>query len=139
MDVVPFLRQARESVEASTDRGTVTLDVPDTLRIEGIPELETAIEGLVENAVVHNTGEPTVRVAARREPKRAVVEIADDGPGIPENERAPVFDDHDITQLQHGSGLGLWLARWTVQTCDGQLEYERTDGWTVIRLRLRLG
>lgn len=138
IDVVPFCRQACESVRENTDPVEVSLDVPDTLRVDGIPELQTAVEGVVENAVVHNTGEPTVRVAARREPKRTVVEVTDDGPGIPETERTAVFGrGEDITQLRHGSGLGLWLARCAVAVCDGHLEYERAGGLTTVRLILR--
>ncbi len=26
-----------------------------------------------------------------------------------------MFDDEDITDLQHGSGLGIWLARWVAE------------------------
>lgn len=140
LDVAPFCRQACESVRENADAAAITLDVPDRLRVEGIPELQTAIEGLVENAVVHPPGEPTVRVEARWEPRRIVVEITDDGPGIPESERLPVFGDlDDITQLQHGSGLGLWLARCAVEVCDGHLEYERAEGLTTVRLILRPG
>jgi PAS domain S-box-containing protein len=139
LDVVPFCRQACESVRENT-AGEISLDVPDTLRVDGIPELQTAIEGVVENAVVHNTGDPSVRVEARWEPKRIVVEVTDDGPGIPESERTAVFDrGEDITQLQHGSGLGLWLARCAVEVCDGRLEYERAEGLTTVRLILRPG
>ena len=139
LDVVPFCRQACESVREST-AGEITLDAPDTLRVEGIPELQTAIEGLVENAVVHNTDDPHVRVAARWGPKRIVVEITDDGPGIPDSERTAVFGrGEDITQLQHGSGLGLWLARCAVEVCDGRLEYERSEGLTTVRVILRPG
>lgn len=80
----------------------------------------------------------TVQVRTNWEPKRLVLEVADDGPGIPESERGPILGGDDITQLHHGTGLGLWLARCTVEVCDGTLEYERTDdGWTIVRLGLR--
>lgn len=138
-DIIPLCTQACESVGRSTGVN-VAFSGPDTLRVTGVPELQTAIEGLVENAVVHSNDDPQVRVTARWEPKRIIIEITDDGPGIPESERAPVFDGDDITQLRHGTGLGLWLARCTVEASDGHIEYERTDdGWTVLRLILRPG
>ena len=65
------------------------------------------------------------------------VEVADDGPGIPRSVRGPVFEDSDITQLQHNTGIGLWLARWVVEACGGQLGYERRDGRRRVRLWLR--
>ena len=138
LDLVPFCRQACEAVRRNTAGGHISLDAPERLRVSGVPELQTAIEGLIENAVIHNSDEPTVHVRARYETKRIIIEIADDGPGIPDSERAPVFDNDDITQLQHGTGLGLWLARCIIEVCDGHLEYDRTDdGWTVLRLSLR--
>jgi PAS domain S-box-containing protein len=138
LDLAPLCAQACQSVRETTADGSVTLDVPERLQVHGIPELETAIRALVENGVVHNAGEATVRVRTNWEPKRLVLEVADDGPGIPESERGPILGGDDITQLHHGTGLGLWLARCTVEVCDGTLEYERTDdGWTIVRLGLR--
>ena len=53
--------------------------------------------------------------------------VADDGPGIPERERAVVADDHDITQLNHASGMGLWLVRRVVEGYDGRVGFERSE------------
>lgn len=137
IDIVPMCTEAVNTVEEHTS-GTISLDLPDRLSVSAIPELVTALEALIENGIVHNDDEPVVRLSGEYEPKRAVVEIADNGPGIPESERTPVFDRGDITQLQHGTGLGLWLARCTVEVCDGHLEYDRTeDDWTVVRMVLR--
>ena len=102
----------------------------------------------MENAVTHNTGSPTVRVTTRTETpihattratgQNVVITVEDDGPGIPEYEQAVIFDDADITQLKHGSGLGLWVVRWIVESADGTVSYARSDGWTTITLRLPL-
>jgi PAS domain S-box-containing protein len=136
-DIVPICTDAAATVRDRTT-GTVDLDLPEELRLSVVPELSTALEALIENGLVYNEGDdPTVRVRAGYEPKHAVVEIADNGSGIPESERKPVFERGAITQLQHGTGLGLWLARVTTVICDGHLEYERADGWTVVRMVLR--
>ncbi len=136
-DVVPMCVDAAEAVRGRTT-GTVELELPDRLRLLAVPELSTALEALIENGLVHNDNEnPTVCVRSGYEAKRAAIEIADNGLGIPESEREPVFADGQITQLQHGTGLGLWLARCTAEVCDGHLEYDRVDGWTVVRLVLR--
>ena len=91
--------------------------------------------------VVHGSDAPTVEL--RAEPFAAAPEewvdvlVVDDGPGIPEAERAAVTGARDITQLQHGSGLGLWLVRWAVESVGGDVGFERRDERTVVRLRLR--
>jgi len=40
----------------------------------------------------------------------------------------------EITQLTHGSGLGLWVARSVVESAGGTLSFETEDGWTVVTL-----
>ena len=126
-----------DSVESEFPDASVEIDVPSDVEIDAVPELHTAIRGLVENAIVHNTGDPRVRIDGSQTAKRMLLEIADDGPGIPRTERNAVFEDASITQLHHGSGLGLWLARCAVEESNGQMTYERSDGWTRIRLSFR--
>jgi PAS domain S-box-containing protein len=131
-------RLCRLAIEAEADgESPVTVEVADDLTALTIPQLQRAVESLVENARSHAGERPTVVVRGREVDGAVHVEVVDDGPGIPAEERGPVFEDRDITQLQHGSGVGLWLSRWTVEACGGHLEYERTDdGHTVVRLVL---
>ena len=114
---------------------TVETDVPDAATVLAGPELSRAIENLVENGLEHNEGVPTVRVVVE-EGRETTISVRDDGPGIPDAERTAVFGSGDITQLRHGSGLGLWLVKWVVESAGGQIEYDRTDGWTTVRLTL---
>ena len=116
---------------------SLSIDFPEPLMVQGVPQLGNAVEALVENAVVHNSGVPHVEVRGSRTGNQVVLEIADDGPGIPEHELTPLVSDTEITQLQHGSGLGLWLARYVIEACDGNIEHERTDDRTVLRVQLR--
>jgi signal transduction histidine kinase len=51
----------------------------------------------------------------------------DDGPGLASNERA-VLDGRSETPLEHGTGLGLWLANWIVTGLGGELEVVDPDG-----------
>lgn len=88
---------------------------------------ELAISELVDNAVVHNDQEPprvTVRVTADGGQVRVVV--ADNGPGIPEQETG-VLDARVETELQHGSGLGLWLVKWTASLSSGEVTFSEND------------
>jgi PAS domain S-box-containing protein len=112
---------------------TIETAGPDAATVLAGPELSRAIENLVENGLEHNEGVPTVRVVVE-DGQETTISVRDDGPGIPEAERIAVFGGDDITQLRHGSGLGLWLAKWVVESAGGQIGYDRTDGWTTVSL-----
>jgi PAS domain S-box-containing protein len=135
-DVAALARSVVAAADATHD-ATVVASLPDSLSAQGVPWLRDALAALVENGAVHGGEEPTIEVSVREGWNRVAVEVADDGPGIPRPVRAPVFEDRDITQLRHNTGVGLWLARWVAEACGGHLGYERGDGWTRVRLWLR--
>jgi signal transduction histidine kinase len=100
---------------------TVETDLPAGAAVEAIPALDGAVAELVENACKHNDApDPTVRVAVESDGATVRLTITDDGPGIPEQEYS-VLDAGQETQLEHASGLGLWLAYWIVTKCGGEL------------------
>ncbi len=71
-----------------------------------------------------------VRVGVERTPTAVLVTVADDGPGVPEGELAVVRSGEE-TALDHGSGLGLWLARWGVERIGADLSFDTgPDGTT---------
>ena len=93
---------------------------------------------LVENALLHTPPGTTVRIRAGRENGRAVLEVEDEGPGIPAPQQAHVFDrfyrvDGGVTT---GSGLGLAIAKELAELMGGAIELESGPGTTVFRLAL---
>lgn len=85
--------------------------------------LRTIVQELLDNAVEHGGGDGTVSVAVRRHERRVELVVADDGPGIPTQEREAILEGQE-TALRHGSGLGLWLVNWSVQQLDGTITFE---------------
>jgi len=74
--------------------------------------LEPVFVNLIENGIEHNTGpNPSVRVAVELDGDRVQIRIADNGSGIDDYERS-ILERGTETPLEHGSGLGLWLAKW---------------------------
>jgi signal transduction histidine kinase len=96
------------------------------------------LRNLVENAVEHNDGDPHVTVTTSLADGALVLAVADDGPGLPEGERA-VLRSRKETPLRHSSGLGLWLVSWGVETMGGSVSVDcPADGGTVVRLEIPL-
>jgi signal transduction histidine kinase len=93
---------------------------------------------LVENALVHTPRGTRVRVAATLDGHRATLAVADDGPGIPPEARAHVFERFFRLDggRASGSGLGLAIAQELAAVMDGRLELEERGGWTWFTLAL---
>lgn len=107
---------------------------PDASAICDQP-LGAVLRNLLENAAEHNdSDEPWVRIDARIDGDETVVEVADNGPGIPTEERS-VLRSKEETPLQHSSGLGLWLVSWGVERLGGTVTIVESDeSGTTIRL-----
>ncbi len=91
------------------------LDVQPGLSVQGDRELlAQALINLVENALRHTPDGATIELAARSDKGRPMVSVSDDGPGIPEADRARVlqrFVRLEASRSTPGHGLGLSLAR----------------------------
>jgi signal transduction histidine kinase len=109
-------------------------------RVPGEPvQLERLLRNLLDNAVRHAHSSVTVHLG--RTADEVVLEVADDGPGIPVLDRERVFDrfarlDDARARDAGGSGLGLTLARDIATRHGGSLRVE--DSATGARLVARL-
>jgi len=105
------------AVEAAPLMGErqLTLDNERPLRVEGNPdELHRMILNLLVNAAHHTPPRSRVELRLLERDGRAVVEVADDGPGIPPEMRAQIFDrfvrSEGPADTAGGTGTGLGLA-----------------------------
>jgi signal transduction histidine kinase len=101
-------------------------------------ELNQVWTNLLDNAIDAVGEAGTIAVATRLDGNCAVVEIADDGPGIPPEHRDRVFDSFFTTKdVGQGTGLGLATARRiVVDRHDGSLTFDSQPGRTVFSVRL---
>jgi signal transduction histidine kinase len=93
---------------------------------------------LVENALIHTPAGSAVRIEASTDGGRAVLAVADAGPGIPAEAREQIF--HRFYRLEgtraSGSGLGLAIARELADVLGGRIELDGAEGWTRFALVL---
>ncbi|MFD1645554.1 sensor histidine kinase [Haloarchaeobius litoreus] len=128
-DLTKDLQEAVAQVREATPDGRVTLDVAESeLSIVAIDGVTEALTELIENACKHGGGD--VEVSLYRTADCGVVEITDQGPGIPAHELEAI-ESGEETQLTHASGLGLWFSNWIVEKSNGALEFATDDGTTV--------
>jgi signal transduction histidine kinase len=101
-------------------------------------ELNQVWTNLLDNAIDALGQSGTITIATRADGECAVVEIADDGPGVPEEVLPRIFDPFFTTkEVGRGTGLGLATARRiVVDRHDGSLTLDSQPGRTVFRVRL---
>ncbi|WP_244880411.1 histidine kinase N-terminal 7TM domain-containing protein [Halogeometricum borinquense] len=89
--------------------------------------LRTVLSNVVENAVEHNTSDdPHVWVRVREADQRVHISVVDNGPGIDTYE-LNVLEDGSETALKHGSGLGLWIAKWGTEIAGGNISFSENN------------
>jgi signal transduction histidine kinase len=87
--------------------------------------------------------EGTITVMLQRAGNQVVLEVDDEGPGIPAHERERVFSafvrlGDEMTRTAPGTGLGLTLVRQCVEGCGGTVRIEAAEnGGTRVVVRLR--
>ncbi|MDS0282958.1 sensor histidine kinase [Haloarcula onubensis] len=113
---------------------TITVDLPDE-SVRAGERLETALGHLLENAIVH-TDEQTVEVSASAVGETVTLVVADDGPGIPEMETEILTGERDRTQVEHASGLGLWVVKAAVEDLGGRVAFGDDGDGGEVRLQL---
>jgi signal transduction histidine kinase len=95
--------------------------------------LESVVANLIENGLEHGGG--SVTVSASTTGSTARIEVGDSGDGIPEHELG-VIEEGRETDLEHGSGIGLWLIEWGVTALGGSVSYETGPEGTAATVKL---
>ncbi|GAB2968350.1 sensor histidine kinase [Saccharothrix stipae] len=125
-DTVDLTALVREEFEHRRTRHALTIDATDDpVPVRGSRALLRRLLGnLLDNAERHATTAVTVRLTTAGD--HAVLDVLDDGPGIPREHRERVFDrfarlDDARTRDTGGTGLGLPIARRIATTHGGSL------------------
>ena len=121
-------RQVEEVRSAYTEAVvTVEGDVP-RVAIVGNDMLGSVFRNLLKNAIQHNDKDrPELTVSADERDDSVVVRIADNGPGIPDEQRETLFRKGEKGFESTGSGLGLYLVQTLVEQYGGNIWVEEND------------
>jgi PAS domain S-box-containing protein len=123
--VADGVRTVRERYPAAR----IGVAAPGGVAVRALAEIRLAVVELLENAITHTAGdEPTARVAVESAGDRVVLTVSDDAPPIPEMEARVLTGDHEMNDVYHSTGLGLWLVYWIVELSGGEVEVESDPG-----------
>jgi len=120
------------------------LDLAD-VTIEGDrTQLVQVVRQVMQNAGAYSPADEPIAVTVRHEGDHAIVEIVDQGPGIPDEQREHVFTTFPNWRPKgyeevQGAGLGLFISRALVAEHHGEMSIEDAPGGgTMLRIRLPL-
>jgi signal transduction histidine kinase len=142
LDIAGFLDTAGRRWSVSAPRTWIVDAAPAGVVRADERRLEEALDALVENALRFTTDSGTVRLSCRSDGVEAVIEVADDGPGIPPEDRTAVFDrffHRHPKGEEPGTGLGLALVHAVACAHDGSVVAGTArEGGALMTLRLPL-
>lgn len=114
------LRKARNSYEHATFE--VVGDIP-SVSVAADNMLSSVFSNLLNNAVQHNdAADPRVEITVDPGEDSVVVSIADNGPGVPEEEKDAIFGRGKQGLESTGSGVGLYLVDELVSQYGGSVD-----------------
>ncbi|WP_296197492.1 cell wall metabolism sensor histidine kinase WalK [uncultured Microbacterium sp.] len=136
IDIAPVVRAAIEAASASAaERGiTITGRAPDDMiAFADAHRVRQVVDNLISNAVKYNDDNGSVIVEVTRDGLFTWISVADDGPGIPEDELPRLFErffrsDAVRNTGTHGSGLGLAISRDIVRAHGGEITVRTSLG-----------
>jgi heavy metal sensor kinase len=124
---------------------SVTHQLDHDVRVYGDPvRLHQAILNILENAVKYNRDGGSIKVLLTTSDDHAYLGVTDTGIGIRKEDIPRIFDrfyriDKARSQAIHGSGLGLSIVRWIVESHNGSIEVDSDEGTgTTFTIRLPL-
>lgn len=121
--------------EFTADRGRLLVqEVPAALALSVDVDLATqALVTLIENALDLSAHDQAVEINADDADRRLRIDVADRGPGVPEEQRERIFDaftqaDGSDTRAHEGLGIGLFLTRRIMAAHGGDISHQDREG-----------
>jgi signal transduction histidine kinase len=145
-ELAPLVDDVVRTMRAQTEPGGQTLSQqvdPDLPRVNAdTGRLRQILVNLVTNAHEYSPEGASIEVGARRDGDEVEIAVKDDGPGIPAEQLAHIFErftrgDAGLTQRVGGTGLGLAISKSLVELHGGSIAVDSTVGvGSTFRVRL---
>jgi len=129
-------------IEASARGCGVQYEPREPVMVAGDPELlRRAVENVIRNAIRYSPRESSVQVRLARNNGKAVVDVRDFGPGVPEEALPRLFDafyrvEPDRDRASGGIGLGLSIARRAIELHKGSIRAKNAKPGLEVEMEL---
>ncbi len=139
--VIAVAKEQRLALKAAHIQ--LRLDVEDIIVNADRDKMRTVLDNLLSNAVKFTPKGGYVTIRAKRKASSFVLEFADTGPGVPEEERPRIFEAFFQGRREQGgfvggTGIGLSVVLECVQAHDGTVELVDSDEFPGAHFRIRI-
>lgn len=124
------VREVKGEIEADYPDAEIMLDTRAEMWIEVDTAFRYALSEALENAVVHSGAGPaavTVTIGPSPNTGRVEIQVEDTNEPIPDAEFDSLFNREAVTNTSHGSGVGLFVIKWCIESLGGEIRLERRD------------
>ncbi|MFC6722865.1 PAS domain-containing protein [Halobium palmae] len=122
IDLPDIVTESIAIVRNRYPKATINMNALSDVIVQGRVELKEVVIELLENAIQHSaTAEPTVEIQLQHVGEHAELIVEDEAMPIPPFEAAVLKGEHEMTDVYHSSGLGLWLIYWCVELSNGDI------------------
>jgi PAS domain S-box-containing protein len=124
------VRAVVEGIATDYPAAEITLEERAEMGVNVDDAFTHALRHALENAIVHsNEAEPVVAVSVGPSPNTGRVEICitDTNPAIPDDELKALIAPTETTSTSHGSGVGLFVMKWCVESLGGEIAFKTRE------------
>ncbi|WP_299964102.1 HAMP domain-containing sensor histidine kinase [uncultured Roseobacter sp.] len=125
-----LVTEAAQEIEAEIDSAGMEMEITDipsvTLHCDR-NWVRQVIVSLIRNAIRHARAGGRLRLSARADARGAALSVTDNGPGVPPDAQARIFDrfaQGGSATAGEGFGVGLALAKWVIEAQDGEISLQ---------------
>ncbi|MDZ7849465.1 MAG: ATP-binding protein [Halodesulfurarchaeum sp.] len=129
IEIEAVLEEELAMVREANPAAMIEIDgsIPD-VSVRATELVDSVFRNLLTNAIVHNDSEePTVTVSATTDDGTFRVEIADNGPGVPDDQKWKIFGKGEAGLDSGSTGIGLYLVESLVSQFDGDVWVEDNE------------
>jgi len=141
VDIISCIRDSLEMLAPRFERAKLTAEIDSNLKNINVlayeSSLRRALVNVLTNAEQFSPEGATISIAVTSTETSAVIDISDEGPGIPKAKRRKVFEMFE-TGRPEGTGLGLFIAKAAIERTAGTIEILDNPGGKGARIRITL-
>jgi two-component system OmpR family sensor kinase len=145
VNLAAVVRDAVTDSQAIDPEYPITVEGPESVRVVGDERLTQVVANLLANTRTHTPKGTSVTVRLREDDDWVVMDVIDDGPGLPEKNADKLFErfyriDSSRSRQSGGAGLGLAIVAAIVAAHDGTIEAANEEGHGArVTVRLPVG